>query len=509
MNKQSKFYLMVMVCITGALAQADTGYADTMWAPVTFYDFHADGSNPEFNPDNRSGLYTGMVADTLNSQRKPVLGRQPFFNLFIDKWFTPWVPGDSSIPEYTDRLGADATVATADHDTTFKNIVIEDSLPFLHIGDGLYSFERSGSNGTPEFFWLDGKGFGNEPEGYDHNFAFTMEMHTYFIYRKDMVFDFMGDDDVWTFVNGRLVLDLGGIHNAVSGTIDMDSLGNALGLIEGEVYPLDFYYAERHTSNSRIKITTNMITLWDKRGPMVKNADFKPRLGSARRDTLVLTFNTPVACSELLAGTPDSAFTYWSKGENLLTGSEYDGECRNDYITSVRILVKMDDPDQHQTDSIGFRMGSRFVIDTEGRTPRLASRVPVKIDRKSSIEVAGYPVPVSPDKELDERVRQVYGPVLDGNTKGAVVSLYSRIPLRQIPGTDNYGAADIYDATGNLVATKLPLKSAGQSGLFGIYWNVKNRSSRKVGNGTYLVKINAQYYDGEKTQRRLKIAVKR
>ncbi|MFW6244777.1 MAG: hypothetical protein ACOC36_02715, partial [Fibrobacterota bacterium] len=129
MNKQSKFYLMVMVCISGALAQTDTGYADTMWAPVTFYDFHADGSNPEFNPDNRSGLYTGMVADTLNSQRKPVLGRQPFFNLYIDKWFTPWVPGDSSVPEYTDRLGADATVATADHDTAFKNIVIEDSLP--------------------------------------------------------------------------------------------------------------------------------------------------------------------------------------------------------------------------------------------------------------------------------------------------------------------------------------------------------------------------------------------
>ena len=37
-------------------AIAQSGPADTMWAKVTFYDFHADGSNPEFNPDHRPEL---------------------------------------------------------------------------------------------------------------------------------------------------------------------------------------------------------------------------------------------------------------------------------------------------------------------------------------------------------------------------------------------------------------------------------------------------------------------
>jgi fibro-slime domain-containing protein len=156
----------------------------------------------------------------------------------------------------------------ASYDTAFKNITIEDSLPFLHIGDGVYLFERSGRNGTEEFFWIDGKGFGNEPEGYNHNYSFTMELHSYFTYRQGLRFEFLGDDDVWAFVDNHLVLDLGGIHTAQAGTVDMDSIGPLLGLVDGEVYQFDFFYAERHVTNSRIKITTNMITRADVRGPL-------------------------------------------------------------------------------------------------------------------------------------------------------------------------------------------------------------------------------------------------
>lgn len=233
-------------------------FPDTIWIPVTFYDFHSDYSNPEFEADHKGGLHKGMVADTLNSSKKPVLGSKPFFNYYIHKWFVPWQPGDFTIPKYADQNGVEHEIVTVNYDTAFKNIVIKDSLPFVHIGDGVYQFERSGENRTSEFFWIDGRGYGNEERR--HNYSFTMELHTTFTYSKGLIFEFLGDDDVWAFINGKLAMDIGGIHVALEDQIDLDDIASSFGLQAGRKYDFDFFYAERHTSNSRIKITTNLFT---------------------------------------------------------------------------------------------------------------------------------------------------------------------------------------------------------------------------------------------------------
>jgi fibro-slime domain-containing protein len=160
--------------------------------------------------------------------------------------------GPDSIPVYAGPSGGTITTSgEAKFDTWYRDVPGVNmrkpyTIPFQSDGKGVSTYAN------PAFFPIDNDLFGNE--GYPHNYHFTFELHTAFVYKLGDTFRFRGDDDLWLFINDRLVVDLGGVHSAEEAAIFLDQLASTIGLVVGEEYKFDLFYNERHTVASEIEI---------------------------------------------------------------------------------------------------------------------------------------------------------------------------------------------------------------------------------------------------------------
>ena len=111
-------------------------------------------------------------------------------------------------------------------------------------GTGLAGFAFD----SDAFFPIDNQLFGNE--GLQHNFHFTYRAQILFRFNGSEVFTFAGDDDLWAFIDSRLAIDLGGVHSTEGQEIPLAGLG----LTVGQTYPIDIFFAERHTDQSTLHV---------------------------------------------------------------------------------------------------------------------------------------------------------------------------------------------------------------------------------------------------------------
>ncbi len=112
-----------------------------------------------------------------------------------------------------------------------------------------------------------------------HNYSFSSEARFFFEYQGGERFDFRGDDDLWVFVNGQLAIDLAGLHGPRTGYFELDAdddgagvdtadgmltYNNAVqnnpvtadfGLVEGGVYEVALFHAERNFCGSNFELT--------------------------------------------------------------------------------------------------------------------------------------------------------------------------------------------------------------------------------------------------------------
>ena len=226
---------------------------------------------------NGKGAYTGIVNKILTKGYPAMAadkGSESLDYLFGGK-------SDSAVTNYTPAgglltldkdgyYGFDADSQNATYDTALSKFTLSNR-PCTNQSD------------TPCF-----APFGNDTN--DNKYSFGMNLGAEFympkdgkVNNQDMVFDFTGDDDVWVFIDGVLVLDLGGIHQALDGSINFatgkitydktQSYGNppAATITQAftnagktwdstayKTHHLSFFYLERGDGGSNCKIKFNL-----------------------------------------------------------------------------------------------------------------------------------------------------------------------------------------------------------------------------------------------------------
>jgi len=244
---------------------------------------------PDYLPGTSYGHRVDMVSYTLGADGKPV--------------YNPTRPSN-------DHMHSSASFGQWYNDVAGVN----ESKPLtLTLNNGQASPGGVYSYSSAAFFPIDGQMLGNQnqKDGSNavRNFSFTFELNTKFTYKPGQNFKFTGDDDVFVFINGKKVLDLGGVHSAISGNVilfdgkafsfnanaqlpnggggivqqvgssyatQLATKWSAAGLpspcplVSGTRYinlnltndqecTLDFFFAERHVIQSNFRIDTSML----------------------------------------------------------------------------------------------------------------------------------------------------------------------------------------------------------------------------------------------------------
>ena len=248
------------------LASAGVNEDKTIALPVTYFDQKADECVDMYDTNARTELksrqfewiscdyYTkkleqGLVESSLDENDLPVAKAGKLVTnrgLDFGKWFDA-VEGESA--EYVGTL-------------QLKYTADEAKFEFL----------------APDFYPLDEAEFSasDEVNSDGHNHLFTMNFAVPFTVLKsgEETFEITADDDTFVFLDGKLVLDMGGVHEVTTGAVKIGADGRVFASVDnedwqrtdvaltaGELATLKIFHADRDSSESELDLAFSQMNL--------------------------------------------------------------------------------------------------------------------------------------------------------------------------------------------------------------------------------------------------------
>lgn len=214
------------------------------------------GTSEDFGPDGCKGTpMTGMVEKQLGPNGVPVRAKNfPESSCtnatHLNNWFLPEVLYNDGVNTYTNVTCRDLELTLTDDGFWLGQKDDESPEGGLFLLDDFRWLDSAQTIENPHYDSLSG---GDDIPGY-HNYGFTMKIQAEFVYVKGQYFEFNGDDDVWVFINNKLVVDIGGQHKKVRKAVNLDTLN----LTPGETYPFHIFYAERKRTQSNFMMRTSI-----------------------------------------------------------------------------------------------------------------------------------------------------------------------------------------------------------------------------------------------------------